>query len=1360
MFGGMIAFRRHYNCNSIQGLVVGLIIALLAASGVALAQDPAPGDAGPVEEQGQTAGASGVGTTSLLVTSTQCFQIGCSVEDAVLRYNGSTGAYIGTLIPAVTDPWALSIHPIRESLLVVSRADNSVREYDPVTGAFTRVLVKPGAEGLNAPQGMALTPGGRLFISSNQTAGQLTKFNGILEFDSTTGAFIRNIVDGGSSVSETCSNPICLRGPNTMLVAPNNHIYVVSSINDSVQEYLLDGTFLGAFTSAKLLGPRGIAIRPPGTTNAGNLMVSTGWINPNNDLDDSVLEFNGATRGLVATNGGVFGTSALIRSGPLAWHTDGNLLIGERAGELAPFFADRVGRKNGTTGASMAQFTTVGDTHAHQLTALLHVHVNFATDDSDADGDTDLKDLFNFQNCFASSNSSQCLTPFDDNKTTTIGRWDFLAFLGNLHGPKKPCTSVSQCNDGDVCTTDACTNGFCVYTAAADGTNCSDGLFCNGPETCSSGVCRGRSTCIDSTHCNETTDTCKQCLVNSECDDQNPCTDDTCSVNFTCQHAAHTRSCDDGNPCTTNDKCAAGACVGGAPPNCNDNNVCTTDTCDVILGCIHTDNLLPCDDGNACSLQDFCLQGTCRQGRERNCDDNNPCTDDSCNVNSGCVHHNNADTCDDGDPCTEGDVCAAGQCHGAPKNCADTVACTVDKCVNGVCQNVADNSRCSNGNWCDGTETCNAITGCQPGTPPCDDNIACTTDNCDPDAQTCSHTANNAACSNGLFCDGVETCSLTLGCQPGTPPNCNDNVTCTVDSCDEQNDICLHTPNAASCADTNVCTDDVCSPTGCLHPFNTASCNDGLNCTINDTCANGTCSGAPKTCPAGQTCDPADGVCKTCLNDGQCNDSNPCTNDTCNAGSCVYTNNTATCNDGLFCTLTDTCSGGSCVGSGNRCPGQLCDETTDACVECLTAADCQDNNVCTNNVCNNGVCQFPNNSVVCDDGLFCTVSDTCAGGSCNGVPRDCSAQNGQCTTGVCNENTDACVAQPKPNNSPCDDGLFCTVNDSCTGGSCAGSPRDCSAQNGQCTTGVCDETSDACVGQAKPINTPCDDGLFCTQNDKCNATGSCILSTPRDCSSLDTECAEGVCNETSDTCVAQNLPNGTGCDDGLLCTADDSCQNGVCGGDDPCPGQFCIEATGNCVECLSAADCHEDANVCTTKVCSSGVCGFINNTALCNDGDFCTATDTCQNGTCVGSGDPCPGQLCNETTNTCVECLTVADCEDDGNPCTDTVCVNGSCGDVNNTATCNDGFACTVNDQCSGGLCSGSPRNCDDSINCTLDTCEEPTGCVHTPDDGACDDGLFCNGEETCNPGSGCENGSDPCQPNETCDEQDNVCVP
>jgi len=53
--------------------------------------------------------------------------------------------------------------------------------------------------------------------------------------------------------------------------------------------------------------------------------------------------------------------------------------------------------------------------------------------------------------------------------------------------------------------------------------------------------------------------------------------------------------------------------------------------------------------------------------------------------------------------------------------------------------------------------------------------------------------------------------------------------------------------------------------------------------------------------------------------------------------------------------------------------------------------------------------------------------------------------------------------------------------------------------------------------------------------------------------------------------------------------------------------------------CMTDADCN-DGNVCTDDHCVGGSCSYTNNSAPCDDGDSCTANDTCQSGRCVGRG--------------------------------------------------------------------------------------------------------------------------------------------
>ena len=56
----------------------------------------------------------------------------------------------------------------------------------------------------------------------------------------------------------------------------------------------------------------------------------------------------------------------------------------------------------------------------------------------------------------------------------------------------------------------------------------------------------------------------------------------------------------------------------------------------------------------------------------------------------------------------------------------------------------------------------------------CGDGVLCTVDSCNEATNSCNNTPSNAACDNGQYCDGSETCSAVNGCQAGTPVNCSD----------------------------------------------------------------------------------------------------------------------------------------------------------------------------------------------------------------------------------------------------------------------------------------------------------------------------------------------------------------------------------------------------------------------------------------------------------------------------------------------------------------------------------------------------------------------------------------------------------
>ncbi len=198
----------------------------------------------------------------------------------------------------------------------------------------------------------------------------------------------------------------------------------------------------------------------------------------------------------------------------------------------------------------------------------------------------------------------------------------------------------------------------------------------------------------------------------------------------------------------------------------------------------------------------------------------------------------------------DGPICGDAICEGAegPINCP---ADCPDVCGDGLCTGSEDlqscpadcacvtDADCDDGVFCNGVETC-SDGACQAGTPVnCNDGVACTIDSCNEATDTCDHATMNSACDDGLFCNGAETCHATLGCQPGAPVSCDDGVSCTTDSCYEATDMCTHTPIDAVCDNGLFCDGvETCHPT--------LDCQAGV-----DPCGEADCDESADTCEGG-----------------------------------------------------------------------------------------------------------------------------------------------------------------------------------------------------------------------------------------------------------------------------------------------------------------------------------------------------------------------------------------------------------------------------------------------------------------------------------------------------------------------------
>lgn len=205
-----------------------------------------------------------------------------------------------------------------------------------------------------------------------------------------------------------------------------------------------------------------------------------------------------------------------------------------------------------------------------------------------------------------------------------------------------------------------------------------------------------------------------------------------------------------------------------------------------------------CDDGLYCTGTEACVDGICQKGLPILCGDDADgvdCTINTCDEQTqGCVSVPNNAACDDGDFCNGQEVCDSvlGCQSGTEVTCPeDEVDCTESYCAEPLkgCSLTLNNAICDDGSFCTGYEYCDATMGCQTSGPPCDDGIACTDDVCYEYGYYgyCEAVPDDTRCDDGLFCTGSETCEPWVGCHTSGPP-CGGSETC-----DEKAGACRQT---------------------------------------------------------------------------------------------------------------------------------------------------------------------------------------------------------------------------------------------------------------------------------------------------------------------------------------------------------------------------------------------------------------------------------------------------------------------------------------------------------------------------------------------------------------------------------------
>jgi hypothetical protein len=624
----------------------------------------------------------------------------------------------------------------------------------------------------------------------------------------------------------------------------------------------------------------------------------------------------------------------------------------------------------------------------------------------------------------------------------------------------------NNCNGNGACARES--NGSACGAAVCGANNARTTLTCNATgtcqtitATCAAGlVCTGGNcappikqpnggNCVNGTDCASNNCVAGRCCANA-C--TGLCRACTAASSWTCANRTGT--------CGAGGSCMVGVCCGAGLTNCG--GVCTNLTsdeghcgactgagsiCGAGLTCVNGACTLVCAPptpdkcGNACfdlssdtahcgacttvcGAGEICQRGVCAcpAGRDRcggptclplntiqrcgscttSCEDNNPCTADSCGA-AGCVHTPITGTsCSNGNACDGAETCRAGVCApGTPVVCAASDQChNAGTCnpATGTCSNPVKTGACNDGNACTTGETCNTAGVCAggiaktcPATDQCHNPGVCA-----PATGVCSNPVRIGTCNDGNACTTGEACTAAGLCAGGTTRTCAAPGVC-------------HTAGTCNPA-TGVCSDPIAA--------NGTRCGDLNACNGADTCQMGVCTAgtavvcpAPAVCHTQGTCNPLTGMCTTpnATNGTACGDGNACNgNETCQAGVCSA-GTPLTCTDNNDPCKTASCAPAACGGTASTCRAGTC--------VAGSVGGCDDDNPCTTDTCNGGgMCvHTPDNSANCGDGNACNGAETCQGGSCRaGTAVNCTSDDLCLNPGTCNPNTGTCSdAVPK-----------------------------------------------------------------------------------------------------------------------------------------------------------------------------------------------------------------------------------------------------------------------------------------------------------------------------------------------------------
>jgi hypothetical protein len=283
-------------------------------------------------------------------------------------------------------------------------------------------------------------------------------------------------------------------------------------------------------------------------------------------------------------------------------------------------------------------------------------------------------------------------------------------------------------------------------------------------------------------------------------------------------------------------------------------------------------------------------------------------------------------------------------------------------------------------------------------------------------------------------------------------------------------------------------------------------------------------------------------------------------------------------------------------------------------------------------------------------------------------------------------------------------------------------------------------SSETCVGDAcqrSCVESGCDLGVCHTESGKCVA---CLEGT---------DCGNARCHPTSFSCVQ--------------CFRDEHCGEGVCteqyfcvecAEDSQCEAGTCDIKSHTCVgNCSQDEDCN-DGNPCTNDLCGDSECKHVKHSDgdPCEDGDQCTVGDSCLEGICE------PGKKKSEECCTPITCSKLLEPHDsNGDGCTDScLCADGTAVGPNEKCECPDPPVCPVGAKLTDTTLDGCEDSClcadltlvqeGDACPCPMEPfCPKGSKGVDTDKDG-CNDTCLCDSEDciTCKSNKDCDDGN-PC---------------